>query len=400
VEDIEADEERCEPVADDPVVTGPIADRVRPERTRGGDEKRQSARHDDSGEHARRAPEALAPASARDQHGGEKRNRHERELLQQDRGREAGCRVDEARSAREPERENEEEEARRIRRAEPRRLHDERVGGERRADRQAHGERPREGERRRDQPERREQDEEAVVVEGCGEQSPARRGDRRTREVGEVVERLVAGPWAAVAAVEPLDPRAAVVVAVRGLAVEDEVAGDLDLVRGVVGVEPLLRRVAEPGLEQDARSNEQARDQERDDEGAPRGPPLARVRDGDDEDEARGDSRELEEPRVPVPLSERHEGTEHAVRLNLSRVKHPAVLADPRDIDEHEQSQRGEKRRGMDDAASRQPKDFRGPQGSRGGDRPGGWRQFHGVSGQGTTPFGQNLPGRERCRPL
>jgi hypothetical protein len=43
------------------------------------------------------------------------------------------------------------------------------------------------------------------------------------------------------------------------------------------------------------------------------------------------------------------------VRLNLSRVKHPSVLADPRDVDEHEQSERGEKRRGMDDAGSRQP---------------------------------------------
>ena len=342
----------------------------------------------------------MAPASARDQHGGEERNRHERELLQQDRGREAGRRVDEPRPAREPEREDEEEEARRIRSPEPRRLHDERVGRERRADRQTHGQRPREGERRRDQPERREQDEEAVVVEWCGEEPPTRGGDCRSREVGEVVERLVVGLWAAVAAVEPVDPRAAVVVAVRGLAVEDEIAGDLDLVRGVVRVEPLLRRVAEPGLDQDARSNEQARDQERDDEGAPRGPPLARVRDGDDEDEARGDSRELEEPRVPAPLSERHEGTEHAVRLNCSRVEHPAVLADPRDVDEHEQSERGEKRRGMDDAGSRQPKDFRGAHGSRGGDRPGGWRQFHGVSGQGTTPFGRNLPGRERCRPL
>ena len=150
-------------------------------------------RHEDSGEDGRRTPEALASASARDQHGGEERNRHERELLQQDRGREAGRRPDEARPAREPEREDKEEEARRIRGPEPRCLHDERVGRERRADREAHGQRPCEGERRRDQPERREQDEEAVVVERCGEEPPTRRGDRRSREVGEVVERLVTG---------------------------------------------------------------------------------------------------------------------------------------------------------------------------------------------------------------
>ena len=58
------------------------------------------------------------------------------------------------------------------------------------------------------------------------------------------------GGSAAVAAVEALEPRARVVVAVRRVPVAHELARELDLVRRVVDVEPRRRAVAKPDLEQ------------------------------------------------------------------------------------------------------------------------------------------------------
>ena len=104
-----------------------------------------------------------------------------------------------------------------------------------------------------------------------------------------------------------VDPRAAVVVAVRGLAVEDEIPRDLDLVRGVVRVEPGRRRVAKARLQEDARDGEQPGDEERDEERPPRRPPFTRVDEGYDEDESRRNGGELEETRVPVAAGERDE---------------------------------------------------------------------------------------------
>ena len=245
------------------------------------------------------------PRPAHEQHRGEERNGHERELLQEHRGRETGCRPGETRAAGEPEREHEEKKARRVCRSEPGCLDDERVGCEGRADRQPHGERPCERERGRDERESREQHEEPVVVERRRQETPTCGRDRRPREVGEVIERLVAELRRAVAAVEALDAGAAVVVAVRSLAVEDEIPRDLDLVRGVVRVEPGRRRVAKARLQEDARDGEQPGDEERDEERPPRRPPFTRVGEGYDEDEPRRNGGELEETRVPVAAGER-----------------------------------------------------------------------------------------------
>ena len=62
---------------------------------------------------------------------------------------------------------------------------------------------------------------------------------------------------------------------------------------------------------------------------------------------------ELEERWVPVPLRQSHEGTEHAVRFHFPGAEDPAAFADPRDVDEHEQPERGEQRRRMHDSGSR-----------------------------------------------
>jgi len=122
-----------------------------------------------------------------------------------------------------------------------------------------------------------------------------------------VIERLVPELRRAVAAVEALDAGAAVVVPVRSLAVEDEIPRDLDLVRGVVRVEPGRRRVAKARLQEDARYGEQPGDEERDEERPPRRPPFTRVDEGYDEDEPSRNGGELEETRVPVAAGERDE---------------------------------------------------------------------------------------------
>ena len=80
--------------------------------------------------------------------------------------------------------------------------------------------------------------------------------------------------------------------------------------------------------------------------------------------------------------------------LHLARAEDPAVLPDPRDVDEDEEPEDRKEWGRLDDPGPRQPKDLRGAVRSCEGDRPaGGWRQLHGVSEQGTTPFGRNLPG-------
>ncbi len=61
---------------------------------------------------------------------------------------------------------------------------------------------------------------------------------------------------APVEAVEALETRPEPVVTIRRLAVEQEVAGKLQLVRGVVREEPRCRRVTERHLERDGRHDE------------------------------------------------------------------------------------------------------------------------------------------------
>ena len=101
------EEQGREPVAEDAVGAGAVADRVAPERARVGDEERQEARRRAPRRRRRRADERLPRQLAREQHDDEERHGDEGELLQQDRGGERDGGPDVARARQQREREQE-----------------------------------------------------------------------------------------------------------------------------------------------------------------------------------------------------------------------------------------------------------------------------------------------------
>ena len=188
-------------------------------------------------------------------------------------------------------------------------------------------ERGREEQRGREQRERGEQHEQPVVVERGGKQPPRGGGQHGAREVREVVESDLppaAFPCRRVPAFEPGVP---VVVTVRVVAVENEVAGDVDLVGGVVHVVPGGGGVAEPDLQQDRGDDEQ-----RDDDGTERDRPAAApairtpgdgARERDDE---RGDHGGR--PRnvgIPLLVGSADERSEHAAGFDVGGSERPCA---------------------------------------------------------------------------
>ena len=140
---------------------------------------------------------------------------------------------------------------------------------------------PAEQQRGGEQRQRREQHEQPVVVERLGQQAPGGGAGHGAGEVGEVLERHLALAHAlrdaAVAGVEALEPGLAVVVPVRVVEVEQQLAAQLDLVGRVVGEEPGRGGVAQPELEQRGRRGEQHADGEHErDAGPARQTPRAR----------------------------------------------------------------------------------------------------------------------------
>ena len=107
---------------------------------------------------------------------------------------------------------------------------------------------------------------------------------------------------AAVERVEALEPRVRVVVAVRVLAVAQQVAGELDLVRRVVREEPRRARLPQARLEHDRRHGEQARRRRRQGDGRPAGPRGSQRRDdgGQRDEHARPAAPAHARPRCPT----------------------------------------------------------------------------------------------------
>ena len=112
----------------------------------------------------------------------------------------------------------------------------------------------------RQQRDRAEREQEAEVAPRLGQQPPRRAEHRHAGEVRERVELrhpLAGIGQRAVEVVEARQPGVAVVGAVRVLAVQQALAGELDLVVRVVGEEPLLGRVAQRRLQRHGRQHEQ-----------------------------------------------------------------------------------------------------------------------------------------------
>src|SRR5262245_1368961 len=142
--------------------------------------------------------------------------------------------------------------------------------------------------------------------------------------------------------VEALEARVAVVVAVGGVPVADEVARDLDLVRRVVREVPGVRRLAEPDLEQRGGHEQHSADNDRERDREPAGPgPDPPGRSGDEgDDEARQDRRRAEDAEVPLAVGGADERSEEPAWVHRGRHEGPRVRAELRDRDRDEHAQR------------------------------------------------------------
>ncbi len=250
----------------------------------------------------------------------------------------------EAAAGEEREREDERQQRGSVGGPEPRSSHKDRVRGQRRTGREAPVQRAREDERRGQERERAEQDEDPVVVQRARERAPGSGGESRAREVGEVVPRsavercfLVVGRG-----VEALEPRVPVVMAVRVVAVQDQVAGDLDLVGRVVREVPGLARVPQPDLEQGGRDEQHRADDRRERDRRPAGPrtEVPGHRCGERDEEAGENCRRADDPEVPLAVGNAHERAEDAVRMDRGGRERPGVGAELRDRDRDDDAER------------------------------------------------------------
>jgi len=167
VQDVQPEEQGGEAVADDPVCPRSVGDGVVPERAGAGDEERKDGCGEDSGAGRGRLLQRLPRDSHRQQHHGEEGEGDQGELLERDRGAEAGGRPHEPAPAQQPEGEHQRQERRGVGGAEPGAADKDRVRREHGSDREPPFERAGKQQRGRQQRERRQQDEEPVVVEGA-----------------------------------------------------------------------------------------------------------------------------------------------------------------------------------------------------------------------------------------
>ena len=150
---------------------------------------------------------------------------------------------------------------RRVGRAEPRCANGEGIGRQRGSQREARAERTGKRERHGHGRQGQQRHQDPVVPEGPRDEAPRRGAEGRSGKVGEVTQGDLGLPRGgrdtAVEAVEALEPRVAVVVAVRALTGAHERTGDVDLLGRVVDVEPRRCPLAQARLEHDARQDEQ-----------------------------------------------------------------------------------------------------------------------------------------------
>ncbi len=152
------------------------------------------------------------------------------------------------------------------------------------------------------------------------------------------------GRDAPVQAVEALEPGAFVVMTVRARTVADPLAGELDLVCGVVDEEPRVRRLAQPELDRDRGrdqrygTGEGRRDQH---PGAPAANGQRCEREHDDA--AAGQHRHRsQQTDIPALVRHPHDEREHAVRSHGAGLEAPRVGAQGADVEQDDGRERGE----------------------------------------------------------
>ncbi len=135
-------------------------------------------------------------------------------------------------------------------------------------------------------------------------------------------------------------------MAVRILAVQEQVARNLDLVRGVVDVEPGIRRVAETDLEERRREDQEADDDraERRDQCRPHRSEAEHDRGAESDREPGDEGCSAQEGDVEVTVGRFDEPPEGALSVSPSRshLERPGARAQLGDRDEDEDSERAE----------------------------------------------------------
>jgi hypothetical protein len=149
--------------------------------------------------------------------------------------------------------------------------------------------------------------------------------------------------------VPALQPRPGVVVPVGVVAVEDQVAGELDLVRRVVGEVPGLGRVPQTDLQQRGRHGQQGDHGDGERRGGParprHEPPRRRGREGDEhagEERGRADHAE-----IPLAVGRPHQRAERALRIDALRPERPRLRAELGHEHEHQRAEHAQQREGL-----------------------------------------------------
>jgi hypothetical protein len=183
--------------------------------------------------------------------------------------------------------------------------------------------------RRRQQCERRQQYEQPVVVERSGKHSPRSGGEHGAREVRKVIEGDLPAATLSRRRVPALEPGVPVVVSVRVLAVEDEVACDVDLIGRVVHVVPGGGGVSQPDLQQRRRDDEQTGDDGAESDRPAAAPAIRPPGYGAGQrDEERGDHRRgAGNVRVPLLVGGADERSEYAVGMDVGGSEGPRAGA-------------------------------------------------------------------------
>lgn len=342
-----ADEQRGQAVADDPVCPRAIRDGVAPQRTSIRSEKRTEADSQDAQERQERRAPGAWPRPPQPCHG-EERDGYECELLGQDGCGQRGGRPAVAPPQEQPECEQQEQQRRRVGGAEPGRALGDRVRGGDDSESQPNFQRAGEHERNTEHPERCEHRQPADVVPRRRQNAPGRAKQCDAGEVREVVQGHGRLPRrrarAAIEAVEALEAGSGVVVAVRGSPVEHQLAGEFDLVRRVVHVEPRLARLSKSHLKGYRRDEERRDHQDRRRHEHPWTPATHEARGHRERHYPHaGEHRDrTQHAEVPVGVREPDEESERAVGHRSPGTERPWVGAEKPDVEDDHAGQRAD----------------------------------------------------------
>jgi hypothetical protein len=132
-------------------------------------------------------------------------------------------------------------------------------------------------------------------------------------------------------------------VPIRVLPSNERVACELDLVGGVVRVEPRSGTFTKAGLQEDSREDEERHDAERQGDERPRRRQAADesgCRGGGNQERSQNRER-AHKSQLPLSIRKTDKRSKGARWLDLGRSEHPRIRAEERDLDQRKRAKRG-----------------------------------------------------------